>query len=102
MNNESGMKMMNLLSGMMSKETLIQNLLDSCTKYMNDKSDENFREISMYSALVTMKDMHGVMGKDDEFDGIMKVNEAIDKGTEIKRVINTMRGDTLDKSKSKN
>ncbi len=88
---KDGLKMVNMLAGIMPKEDIIEMLKESCIKWQMNPTDENFKKISFNSMLLVMRDGQEQEDK-DTVEGIKRIDKVIEEGEQIKALKDRLEG----------
>ena len=87
----SGLKIMNLLAGMMPTELLVDTLKADISKWELNKTDDNLKKLAVSCMLITFKDIHH-HSSEDKIKSISNINDQLDDVRELTKLSDRMKG----------
>lgn len=87
---ENGLKMLNLLAGIMPMDLVIDQLKKDIATWEADKTPANIRRLGVSCMLVSFKDAHSQ--SKTKTDGIAIVNDQLTDAKEMSELMNRMKG----------
>ena len=87
----NGLKMMNLMAGMMPTESLVDILKADISKWELDKTDDRLRRLTVSCMLITFKEAQHHLSE-DRIESISKINDDLDEARELTKLSDRMKG----------
>ena len=87
----SGLKIMNLLAGMMPTESLVDILKADISKWELNKTNDNLKKLTVSCMLITFKEAQHHLSE-DRIESISKINDDLDEARELTKLSDRMKG----------